>query len=148
MLKPAIEPRHTQEIDIMKTLIGLTLAISAIAAPALSFAQSAEAPITRAQVRAELVRLEQAGYSPSASDDANYPADIQAAEAKVAAQDAQRVAANPANDSTGSNATATTSVGAVASGSSESGMRAPVRGTTPTPGCTGPASYCSVYFGS
>lgn len=75
----------------MKTLICLTLAVSAFASPALSFAQSAPSPITRAQVRAELARLEQAGYTPGA-EDAYYPADIQAAEAKIAAQDSQQLA--------------------------------------------------------
>ena len=62
----------------MKTLICLSLAVSALASPALSFAQSTSAPVTRAQVYADLVRLEQAGYDPSASNDPNYPAAIQA----------------------------------------------------------------------
>ena len=63
-----------------KTLVCIALAASALAAPALSFAQS-NAPVTRAEVRADLVRVEQAGYNPSRGDDADYPADIQAAEA-------------------------------------------------------------------
>ena len=42
---------------------------------------------TRAQVRADLIRVEQAGYNPG-NYDPYYPEDIQAAEAKVAAQDA------------------------------------------------------------
>ena len=71
----------------MKTLVYLTLAVSAIASPALAFAQSS---LTRAQVQAELARLEQAGYDPSAGENVHYPADIQAAEAKIAAQDAGR----------------------------------------------------------
>src|SRR5260370_11054012 len=74
----------------MKTLVCLTLAVSALASPALSFAQSAPSPVTRAQVRAELVRLEQAGYIPGTGD-AYYPVDIQAAEAKIAAQDSQQL---------------------------------------------------------
>jgi len=77
----------------MKTLVCLTLAVSALASPALSFAQLAPSPLTRAQVRAELVRLEQAGYSPSA-DNAYYPVDIQAAEAKIASQDSQQLASS------------------------------------------------------
>jgi hypothetical protein len=72
----------------MKVLLCLTLAVSALASPALSFAQTADAPLTRAQVRADLVRLEKAGYDPSRGDYWNYPVDIQAAEAKVAAEDA------------------------------------------------------------
>src|SRR5471030_1425787 len=68
-----------------KALICLALAFGTLAAPALSFAQS-NAPVTRAEVRADLVRVEQAGYNPSGGDNVNYPTDIQAAEAKVAAQ--------------------------------------------------------------
>jgi hypothetical protein len=127
----------------MKTLICLTLAVSALASPALSFAQSTSAPVTRAQVYSDLVRLEQAGYSPSASDDANYPADIQAAEAKVAAQDSESVADNAAGGTT-----ETTSMGAGLSGSSESGTRAPVKGTAASAACVGPISFRSLYFGS
>ena len=44
------------------------------------YAQPDSAPLTRAEVRAELVRLEQAGYRPHRNQ---YPADIQAAEAKI-----------------------------------------------------------------
>ncbi|HTR09853.1 MAG TPA: DUF4148 domain-containing protein [Paraburkholderia sp.] len=69
----------------MKSLIqAITLAV-AIAAPVASFAQS-NAPITRAQVRAELVQIEKAGYSPARGDDPHYPDDVLAAEAKVGAQ--------------------------------------------------------------
>jgi hypothetical protein len=78
----------------MKTLICLTLAVGALASPALTFAQTTSDQLTRAQVRAELIRVEQAGYSPSAGDDANYPVDIQAAEAKIAEQDRARLAAD------------------------------------------------------
>jgi hypothetical protein len=78
----------------MKSLICLTLAVSVLAGPASAFAQTTSGPLTRAQVRAELVRLEQTGYSPSTGEDSNYPADIQAAEAKIAAQDSARLAAN------------------------------------------------------
>lgn len=77
----------------------------ALAAPLASFAQSNQ-PVTRAQVRAELVQLEQAGYNPSRSSDTTYPADILAAEARVAAQN-------------GGN----TGVGGTHSSSSESGAR-------------------------
>ncbi|NPT44430.1 DUF4148 domain-containing protein [Paraburkholderia sp. 1N] len=78
---------------MMKTLVCLTLAACALAGPLTGFAQSSPAPLTRAQVQAELMRLEQAGYNPSAGDEGDYPADILAAEAKVAAEDAQRLAA-------------------------------------------------------
>ncbi|MCX5539751.1 DUF4148 domain-containing protein [Paraburkholderia sp. CNPSo 3076] len=59
--------------------------LTVMAAPAVSFAQSNSA-VTPEQVRAELVQLEQAGYRPGDGDNTNYPADIQAAEARVAAQ--------------------------------------------------------------
>lgn len=64
----------------MKTLIFATLAV-ALATPVVSFAQTAE-PVTRTEVRADLVQLENAGYRP-VSQDASYPSDIQAAEARV-----------------------------------------------------------------
>lgn len=77
----------------MKTLVCFTLAVSALASPALSFAQTASAPPTRSQVYADLVRLEQAGYRPSAGDDPSYPADIQEAERKLQLKDqAERTA--------------------------------------------------------
>jgi hypothetical protein len=78
----------------MKTLCCLTLAVSALASPALTFAQTTSGQLTHAQVRADLIRVEQAGYTPSAGDDANYPADIQAAEAQIAEQDSARLAAD------------------------------------------------------
>jgi hypothetical protein len=64
----------------MKAIIFATLAV-ALATPVVSFAQTAE-PVTRAEVRADLVQLESAGYRP-VSQDASYPSDIQAAEARV-----------------------------------------------------------------
>ncbi|KWA20079.1 DUF4148 domain-containing protein [Burkholderia territorii] len=77
----------------MKTCIAL-LMIGVIAGQS-AFAQSNE-PLTRAQVRDELIRLEAAGYDPSKGDDGEYPADIQAAMAKLAEQDRARMAALPA----------------------------------------------------
>jgi hypothetical protein len=70
---------------MLKSLIPAIALVSVIAAPAVSFAQSNE-PVTRAQVRAELVQLEQAGYRVGEGDKTSYPTAIQAAEAKVAAQ--------------------------------------------------------------
>ncbi|ASW04454.1 MULTISPECIES: DUF4148 domain-containing protein [Paraburkholderia] len=69
----------------MKSLIQAVVVAAALAAPVMSFAQSNQ-PVTRAQVRAELVQLEKAGYHVGDGDNATYPAQIQAAEAKVAAQ--------------------------------------------------------------
>ncbi|WP_407945622.1 DUF4148 domain-containing protein [Paraburkholderia elongata] len=42
--------------------------------------------VTRAEVRHELEELEAAGYNPFQGDDVSYPADLQAAEEKVAAK--------------------------------------------------------------
>ncbi|WP_395063096.1 DUF4148 domain-containing protein [Paraburkholderia silvatlantica] len=67
----------------MKLIKSLIVA-AVVAVPAVSFAQSVE-PLTRAQVRAELVQLEKAGYNPTA-DYNDYPQHIEAAEAKVSAQ--------------------------------------------------------------
>ncbi|MDR5798661.1 DUF4148 domain-containing protein [Caballeronia sp. LZ003] len=51
-------------------------------------AEDGREPLTRAQVKAELVQLERAAYSPS-MDRVTYLAEIRAAEAKVAAQNGQ-----------------------------------------------------------
>lgn len=66
----------------MKTLIAAALAATVLAAPALSFAQQSQQPVTRAQIRAELVELEKAGYNPALSSP-NYPNDLQAAEVRI-----------------------------------------------------------------
>ncbi|QRR11695.1 DUF4148 domain-containing protein [Burkholderia sp. MS455] len=71
----------------MKTQLvaALLVAVSAaVAAPA--FAD--EAVVSRAQVRAELVQLEQAGYRPGRANDPHYPDDLQAALTRVHANDA------------------------------------------------------------
>ena len=65
----------------MKKLVSAVVVAAAVAIPAISFAQSAQ-PLTRAQVRAELIELEQAGYSPVAND-VDYPHDLQAAQHRV-----------------------------------------------------------------
>jgi hypothetical protein len=59
----------------------ITVAV-VIASPLTTFAQNTKQPVTRAQVKAELVQLENAGYRPSMND-SYYPAKIQAAEAAV-----------------------------------------------------------------
>ena len=110
----------------MKTLISAVAIAAALALPVASFAQASQ-PVTRAQVRAELVQLEKAGYNPT-NDSVNYPADIQAAEARVAAQNGTAVAANTAD---------TSGYGAPAVGTSQAGNAAlPAK-----------ADRNSVYFG-
>ncbi|MBN3758851.1 DUF4148 domain-containing protein [Paraburkholderia sp. Tr-20389] len=91
----------------MKSLIKAVAVAAVLAVPVMSFAQSSQ-PVTRAQVRAELVQLEKAGYVPSNSNDTQYPANIQAAQAKVDA----------------ANGIANSGVGGVADGSSQGGQRA------------------------
>jgi opacity protein-like surface antigen len=105
----------------MKSLVQALVVAAVLAAPVASFAQSNQ-PVTRAQVRAELVQLEKAGYQPNRSDP-NYPADIQAAQARVNAQN-------------GTALPATGAYGGVASGSSQSGYAVPANGPK------------SVYFGN
>ncbi|WP_321781812.1 DUF4148 domain-containing protein [Paraburkholderia sp. J94] len=68
---------------IQSLIVAAVVAVPA-ALPAAAFAQS-NAPITRAQVRAELVQLQQAGYNPAA-DYTQYPQNIQAALARESAQ--------------------------------------------------------------
>ncbi|MBZ5790515.1 DUF4148 domain-containing protein [Burkholderia contaminans] len=63
----------------MKSLIRTLVVATALAAPAVVFAQETQ-PLTRAQVRAE---LEHAGYNPM---DYYYAESLQVAEAKVARQ--------------------------------------------------------------
>jgi type II secretory pathway pseudopilin PulG len=93
---------------IMKSFVSTIVAASALAMPIAAFSQT-DATATRAQVRAELQQLEQAGYDPAKGENPNYPADIQAAEARVSA----------ANSATG--------YGGTTSVSSSSGSRATTR---------------------
>jgi hypothetical protein len=113
-------------------LANLAISVAAVAAPALAFAQSTEG-LTRAQVRADLVRVEQAGYRVSLGNDPHYPEDIEAAEAKIAAADARDV---------------TTSAygGTPESGTSAAGHTVPMH--APANSCVGPTSFCNPYFGS
>jgi len=66
----------------MNKFIPAVVVAAALAIPAMSFAQSSQQGLTRAQVRAELVELEHAGYNPTA-DHADYPKNLQAAQARV-----------------------------------------------------------------
>ncbi|MDB5836598.1 MAG: hypothetical protein JWR14_6428 [Caballeronia sp.] len=104
----------------MKALIYAASLASALAAPTVSFAQDSTVPVTRAEVHADLARLEQAGYRPGVND-VHYPAGIQAAEARVQAQDGTM----PNN----------TAVGGVSDGSSQAGAPTTKSGTH------------SIYFG-
>ncbi|HEY4296405.1 MAG TPA: DUF4148 domain-containing protein [Paraburkholderia sp.] len=69
----------------MKSLIEAVVIAALITAPLAAFAQSNH-PLTRAEVRAQLIQLENAGYDPITASSYDYPANLQAAEARVAAQ--------------------------------------------------------------
>ena len=96
----------------MKSLVQALVVSAVLAAPFAAFAQS-NAPLTRAQVRDELVQVEKAGYAPTSST-VNYPADIQAAQARVARQPSLAAA-----DTSGT--------GRVAAGQVQSGRSSDVR---------------------
>ncbi|EDZ98466.1 conserved hypothetical protein [Burkholderia sp. H160] len=92
----------------MKLVQSLIVA-ALVAAPVVSFAQSQpQQALTRAEVRAELIQLEKAGYNPG-SDNTQYPQNIEAAEARISA---------------GHDAAA---YGSAAHGSSASGSRVPMK---------------------
>ncbi|PMS19817.1 hypothetical protein C0Z18_12415 [Trinickia dabaoshanensis] len=95
----------------MKSTVKSIVLAAVVVAPAISFAQPSNVPLTRAQVRHELTQLERAGYNPARKDNM-YPADIQAAEARVAAK----------SEATGA---ASTGVGGTPGGASQSGLRVP-----------------------
>ena len=94
----------------MKSLVKTVVLAAVLVVPAVSFAQAQvnNGPVTRAQVRNELVQLEAAGYCPSVND-LYYPDDLQKAQARV---NAQTAAVAP-----------TSGYGPATSGSSQSGGR-------------------------
>ncbi|KVF20323.1 DUF4148 domain-containing protein [Burkholderia vietnamiensis] len=98
----------------MKSLVQAVVVAAALVAPVVSFAQSGSA-LTRAQVRAELVQLQQAGYNTARGEDPHYPEAIQAATARVADQQ-RAVAQAQGADASG--------YGAQVQGASASGSRA------------------------
>jgi hypothetical protein len=77
---------------MMKSFAKMVVIAALVAAPVASFAQSNQSSVTRAQVRAELLQYEKAGYNPN-GDWINYPENIHAAQAKIAAENATARAA-------------------------------------------------------
>jgi hypothetical protein len=72
------------EVIMFKFIVPAVAVAAALAAP--GFAQASDnAAVTRAEVKAQLVQLERAGYNP-AGDQTTYPANIQAAQARVDAE--------------------------------------------------------------
>ncbi|CAB3803093.1 hypothetical protein LMG28614_05741 [Paraburkholderia ultramafica] len=67
-----------------KTFIPILVLVSVLALPTMASANS-NGPLTREQVRAELIQLHQAGYDRNHGD-AHYPTHLQGALKSVAAQ--------------------------------------------------------------
>lgn len=88
-------------MNLVRSLVVAAVVVSAVV-PALSFAQ--DHVVTRAEVRAELVQLQQAGYNAS-SDNNQYPTNLQAALSRIAANQNANANAN-ANAAYGGSANA------------------------------------------
>jgi hypothetical protein len=102
--------QHFLEVNMKSSIYAvLVVSVSVLAAPIISFAQQS-GPVTREQVRNELVQLQQAGYDGNAGD-ATYPANLQAALARVAEQNQAQAQAASQNSA----------YGASTSGSSQAG---------------------------
>jgi uncharacterized protein DUF4148 len=69
----------------MKSSIAISCAVGILAWPLGSFAQDGH-PLTREEVIQDLIQVEQAGYRPGWGDNTNYPGNILAAEARIAAR--------------------------------------------------------------
>ncbi|WP_322011113.1 DUF4148 domain-containing protein [Paraburkholderia sp. J12] len=67
----------------MKTSLVAIALTAALVVPVTSFAQSSEG-LSRAQVRNEMIQVEQAGYNPAHMNPRTFTSDIQAAQARVA----------------------------------------------------------------
>jgi asparagine N-glycosylation enzyme membrane subunit Stt3 len=92
-------PPLTKQPEVsMKSIVKAAVLAAVIAVPAISFAQAQQQPLTRAQVREQLVQLRAAGYDPH--DWIHYPDNIQAAEARVAQQQAANSAYGPSTNGT------------------------------------------------
>lgn len=114
-----------------RIIVGFALAAAIIGIPSISFAQS-DAPVTRAEVRADLIRVEKAGYMPG-TNDIKYPSDIEAAEAKIAAQNDQQIANH--------------AVGGVSDNGNTASGKKSLKPAPTTDECVGPVSFCTIFFG-
>jgi hypothetical protein len=106
---------HLIRRSTMKSFIKAVAAAAVLVAPALTFAQATQSDqgLTRGEVKQDLRRVEAAGYDPSINDEANYPSDIQAAEARASRQ----------NGATYGQAQSDHAYGGVTYGAAASGMR-------------------------
>jgi hypothetical protein len=71
----------------MKRSVWTALLATLLTVPVVTSAQQSDRALTRAQVRAELIRFEQAGYHSANGEDPYYPADVEAVTAKLQAPD-------------------------------------------------------------
>ncbi len=76
----AVAVLRKREVTVKLLVAGLF--VSLLITPCLSFGQQANEPLTRAQVREQIVELEKAGYTPG-SFDPYYPEKIQDAQARI-----------------------------------------------------------------
>jgi hypothetical protein len=87
---------------MIKSLIPAVLIASALAVPTFASAQDSagNSGVTRAEVKGQLIQLEQAGYNPTGRDN-YYPSDVQAAQRRVdAANGNDRSAYGPSTSGT------------------------------------------------
>lgn len=85
-----------------KSLMQAIVIAVAATVPVVSFAQ-ASAPVTRGQLKREIARLEQAGYSPADSN-IDYPTKLQAAEARIGEEESPAVTRTYGGEIAGKNA--------------------------------------------
>jgi hypothetical protein len=119
---------------MMKSIKHIAVVAALIATPFAAFAQSsAQSPdsLSRAQVKQDQIQVEQAGYNNSVGDQASYPREAQAAEARIGAQQVREEA--------------TGGYGGVMPGSSASGVPDQPMQPAHTGGAPGTKS---VYFGN
>jgi hypothetical protein len=104
----------------MKSFISAIAVAAVLATPVLSFAQSTNGPVTRAQVRAELAQVQKAeqGATLWNTGDAHYPDGLAAAESQVVAQNAasQTTGYGPATNGTSQSGRAQTPQAATSGG--------------------------------
>lgn len=99
-MKSASMNRCVDSPPLSLVIAGAVLMLSSASVYAQTMPEPATHQLTRAEVMHELEELEAAGYNPSQGDDGSYPADIQAAQEKVAAKHrAERDAAMSAGQS-------------------------------------------------
>ena len=85
-MKSASLNRRTASPLLSFVMAGAVLMATSASVFAQAMPQPAPHQVTRAEVMHELEELEAAGYNHSQGDDGSYPADIQAAQEKVAAK--------------------------------------------------------------